>query len=116
MYCAFVQSIHVSLSFHSSTLPCTPDQFPQDDNAKKKASVPRAPSPRSNSLLGVVQGDPKASLSATAFLQDMVLVADKDLAESGKIGETNDLMAWKKLVVGRNLQVDLAELSVVGVD
>jgi hypothetical protein len=49
----------------------------------------------------------------TAFLQAVVFLNDKDLT---KYGKNKDLMVWKKLVLGRNLQVALAEVSLIGVD
>ena len=106
----------IHASFHSPTLPCAPNQFPQDDNATKKVSAPNVPILHSNALLGVVLDDPKTSLSATGFLQTMFLLNDQDLAKFGEFGKNKDLMAWKKLLIGRNLQVALAELSIVGVD
>ena len=43
----------------------------------------------------------------------MVVLNDKYLV---KYRANNDLMVWKKLVLGRNLQVALAELSSIGAD
>ena len=53
------------------------------------------------------------SLSATGFLQAMVLLDDKDLT---KYGDENVLTVWKNHVLGRNLKVALAELTLLGVD